>query len=93
MAYKLHVSMDGNYAVTLSDGQMIITKVPEGAMPSDDQSLLVWSPEFDETVVDIFKAICKALDLYSEEPGQAYKQGFAEGESKVLREWLASATK
>lgn len=93
MAYSLFVSMDGNYVVTLNDGQMIVNKVPEGTAVGSDQALLTWSMDFDETVVDIFKAICKSLDLYSDDPTEAYKRGLAEGESKVLREWLASVTK
>ena len=61
--------------------------IDEIRLDSETQSFFRWSDMLEDDLVDMWKAIGKALDVYSDEPGQAYKQGYAEGETKVLREW------
>jgi hypothetical protein len=88
---SLYVMLE-DHVVSFEKGAMVAKKLNlnEGSVMDDDYACLVWSEQLEDTIVDIFKAIGKALDIYSDEPGQAYKQGFAEGEAKVLREWNES---
>ena len=90
MTYRLYVSIEDDLLRFDNHGGIILEPMEEGVKPSNDNATLAWTENVEDEVVDVFKAICKALELYSEGPGQAYKQGFAEGEAKVLREWNES---
>lgn len=67
----------------------ITSMAPPSAITLDPktQSFFQWSDILEEDLVDMWKAIGKALDVYSDEPALAYKQGYAEGQANVLREW------
>lgn len=90
MAYHLYVCLEDDLLRFTKDGSILLEPMQEGVMPNSENATLSWTELIEDEVVDVFKAICKALELYSEGPGQAYKQGFAEGEAKVLREWNES---
>lgn len=86
---KLYV-MHEQDIVGFKDGAIFLTPITEGFLPSQDSCIVAWTDPVEDTIVDIFKAIGKALEIYSDEPSQAYKQGFAEGQAAVLREWNES---
>lgn len=73
-----------------SGGGLVFTPMDEGVRPPITDAFTAWSDMVEDPVVDIFKAIGKALDIYSDEPSQAYKQGYAEGVAATLREWNES---
>lgn len=89
MMNRLYV-MHEQYMVELKNGDIYMTPLVEGLTPTVDTCILAWTDTVEDTIVDIFKAIGKALEVYSDEPSQAYKQGFAEGQAAVLREWNES---
>ena len=79
---------EGRYIVTFTEGGTLTMKpMDQGVAFDSREAFISWAPEMEDTIIDIFKAIGKALDIYSDEPGQAYKQGYAEGQAAVLREW------
>ena len=78
------------HIVRFKDGDLLFSPLIDGVRSAGDEAALEWDELHEDSVIDIFKAIGKALEIYSDEPSQAYKQGFAEGESKVLREWNES---
>jgi hypothetical protein len=82
--------MHEEYMVEFKDGSIVMTRSPEGIAPNRDSAVMVWTDMVEDTIVDIFKAIGKALEIYSDEPSQAYKQGFAEGQVAVYKEWNES---
>ncbi len=86
--YTLYV-MKEDYVVTISDTGVTAMRVPVDGIKLDPetQSMMQWSGTVEDDIVDMWKAIGKALDVYSDEPGQAYKQGYAEGQNQVLRDW------
>lgn len=82
--------MHEGFVVQLQGDCMTMSRAEEGTMATPDEAFCSWSGAVEDQVVDVFKAIAKALELYSDEPSQAFRQGYAEGESKVLREWNES---
>lgn len=77
--------------VTIGNGGVSFETMPPEAQHLDTKHTFIeWSNHFEDDIVDMWKAVGKALDVYSDEPGKAYKQGLAEGEAKVLREWNES---
>jgi len=84
---QLFVTLGEDTTVVFDKGTLLLRTVQGGTTPAPDEIALTWAEPLTDTIVDIFKAIGKALDIYSDEPSQAFKQGFAEGEAKVLREW------
>lgn len=89
---KLYVTLGDmpNTCIIFDKGAILVKAISEAAALSSDDVCFEWGEMMDDTVVDIWKAIGKALEVYSDDPSQAYKQGYAEGESKVLREWNQS---
>lgn len=87
---RLFVMHEGYIVTFEKNGMLTVSALDENLVANDGQALLVWGDQLEDTIIDIFKAIAKALELYSDEPGQAYKQGFAEGQTSVYREWNAS---
>lgn len=80
--------MNERHVATVDSPSMTLAQPTEGTQLDDtEHAFLVWDEALEDDIVDMVKAIAKALDIYSDEPSQAYKQGFAEGEAKVLREW------
>jgi hypothetical protein len=77
------------YVLRFEGHTLIAERMPPTAIKLDPEqhAMIVWSTAVEDSIVDMWKAIGKALDVYSDEPGKAYQQGFAEGEAKVLREW------
>lgn len=97
-AYIRHEPFTGNnqlflinesHVYTVEAGALVGRPIQEGVSFSPSEALFTWSDIVEDEIIDMFKAVGKALELYSDEPGKAYKQGFAEGEAKVLREWNA----
>ena len=82
--------MHEQHAVTYENGCIVMRLLQEGVLHGDAKPFLEWSDPVEDTIVDIFKAVGKALEIYSDAPSQAYKQGFAEGQAAVLREWNES---
>ena len=77
-----------DHVVTMSEDGLMLNPVPPGAAAEDDQFFMKFAPEMEDKIIDFVKALAKAFDLYTEQPGTAYAQGYAEGEATVLREWL-----
>lgn len=83
--------MDGEYVVTYSPGGgLLMNTVPEGYKMGPELAIMSWGDVFEDKLIDMFKAVAKALEIYDDEPGQAYKQGFAEGQTAVYKEWNES---
>lgn len=87
---ELYVRLSDNCCATFDKGNIIMQQWTPGQTYGRDDVCLAWHITMEDNVIDMFKAIGKALDIYSDEPSQAYKQGYAEGEAKVLREWNES---
>ena len=85
----LFVMKDGDIARFYNQTLSIVV-IDEAVRADDEHAMMVWDDVFEDDIVDMWKAIGKALDVYSDKPSQAYAQGFANGESKVLREWNES---
>lgn len=89
MSNQLYV-MHEQQMVTFHKGAVRLTPMIEGLRAAEADCIVTWTDPLEDVIVDIFKAIGKALEIYSDEPSQAYKQGFAEGQAAVLREWNES---
>ena len=87
---EMYLTTEDHYITFEGGGNIVHHPMEEGVMMDQSQAALIWSWNFDDDVIDVFKAICKALDLYNEEPGLAYKQGLAEGRAEVYKEWKDS---
>lgn len=84
---RLFLTLD-QYYVQFENGSLTLFPMPtEGTVMEASTAALVWSDMMEDSIIDVFKAICKALELYTDEPGQAYKQGYAEGQTAVYKEW------
>ena len=91
MGNRLYV-MHEQHIVQFKDGAIYFTPLQEGVYLGNQEGkpFAAWTDPVEDTIIDIFKAVAKALEIYSDEPSQAYKQGFAEGQAAVLREWNES---
>ena len=90
MEKRLFVMKEDVLAKFEGGGLVMLRRPQDGLSISDSESMMAWSEFFDDDILDMWKAIGKALDVWTEAPGRAYAQGFAEGEAKVLREWNES---
>lgn len=90
MVNNLYVMHEQQMVVFGKGGSITLVPLIEGLQASLSDCVVSWTDPLEDTIVDIFKAIGKALEIYSDEPSQAYKQGFAEGQAAVLREWNES---
>ena len=90
MEKRLFVMKEDAVARFITDGGLVMYRRDESLSLTDSEAMMSWSEYFDEDIIDMWKAIGKALDVWSETPGRAYAQGLAEGEAKVLREWNES---
>lgn len=90
MTNALFVMHEG-LMVTFEQGGMILRERPSEGMCLDSKFAMVeWTDILEDPIIDIFRAIGKALEIYSDEPERAYKQGYAEGQTAIMREWNES---
>jgi hypothetical protein len=89
-SHKLFINDEDGYYITFKDGMLIMNSKTEGTMVGSDLAALEWMDRYEDQVVDMFKAVAKALEIYDDGPGQAYKQGLAEGKAEVYKEWNES---
>jgi len=82
----LFVMKDDNVAMIYEKGLSLV-RMDEAVKLNDDKALMEWDDFFEDDIIDMWKAVGKALDVYNDQPGRAYAQGLSEGRAEVLREW------